>query len=122
MLDRESYALVQLLGPEDPQVKALVYAARDPKMRDSVFSMLQALARQRGIDPDNPPAFGFPQGLSSSDYPLGHAKCGEMLGEEVGVSREDADAGGGIGIFDISGKGKTTLVKIFLLSFSGKTI
>ena len=122
MLDRESYVLVQLLGPEDPQVQALVWAMRDPKMRDSALTMLRGLARERGIDPDDPPVFGMPNGLSQSDYPLGQAKCGDMVGEEVGLSREDIQAVGGIGIFGTSGLGKTTLVKIFILKFLGKSL
>ena len=122
MLDRKFYILVQLLGPDDPEVKALLWAMRDPKMREHAQVMLESLARQRGIDPENPPAFGLPRGLSPSDYPLGCAKCGEMVDEEVGLSQEDIQAGGGIGIFGISGNGKSTLVRILILNFLGKSI
>ena len=118
MLDRESWILAQLLGREDPQVRSLVWAARDPKMQDRVRAMFRALTRERGIDPDNPPAFGLPHGLSPTDYPLGRAKCGKLLGEQVGLSQDDL--AGNLGVFGTTGVGKTTLVKISLLAFSGK--
>lgn len=124
MLQGESYILVQLLGPQDPQIQSLVFAARDPKMQDAVLNMLRGLVRQRGINLDNLPAFALPEGegLSPSDYPLGRAKCGEALGQEVGLSQQDIDAGGGIGVFGLSGTGKSTLVKIFILRFLGRSI
>lgn len=120
MLDRESYILVELLGRDDPRVQSLIWAARDPKMQGAVRNMLRNMARQQGWDPDDPPAFALPRGLSASDYVLGRAKCGELVGEEVGLSQEDIQAGGGIGIFGISGTGKSTLVKLFILNFLGK--
>jgi len=120
MNDRLSYILSRLIGPDDPQVKALLWSERDPKMRELVPGMFRNLAMQHGIDPDNPPAFGHPRGISRSDWPLGRSKCGDIPGEEVGPSRDDVNAGGGIGVFGISGVGKTTLIKMFMLSFTGK--
>ena len=122
MLDKEMEILVELLGRDDPKVQSLIWAARDPKMKGAVRNMLRNMARQQGWDPDAPPAFGLPRSISTSDYVLGRAKCGELVGEEVGLSQEDIQAGGGIGIFGISGTGKSTLVKILLLKFSGKSI
>ena len=122
MLDRESYILVELLGRDDPRIQSLIWAARDPKMQGAVRNMLRNMARQQGWDPDDPPAFGLPRDLSANDYVLGRAKCGELVGEDVGLSQEDIDAGGGIGIFGISGVGKSTLTKIFILEFLGKKI
>ena len=122
-MDREIYILAELLGRDDPKVKSLVWTAgRNPKMQGMVRNLLRSLARARRIDPDNLPVFGMPDdSLSSSDYPLGRAKCGEALGEEVGLSQEDLQ-GGGIGFFGIAGLGKTTLVKLFILHFLGKKI
>jgi len=120
MLDKETDILVELLGRDDPKVQALLWAARDPKMQGAVRNMLRNMARQQGWDPDDPPAFALPRRISTSDYPLGRAKCGELVGEEVGLSQKDIDAGGGIGIFGISGVGKSTLTKVFILNFLGK--
>lgn len=121
MLDKESYILAELLGRDDPKVQSLIWAARNPAMRDAVRNMLRNMAREEGWDPDDPPEFALPKDLSPSGYILGNAMCGEITGEEVGLSQEDL-LGGGIGIFGLSGVGKTTLVKIFLLAFSGKEI
>jgi len=117
MLDQESYILKQLLDEEDPQVRAILWAARSPGMRDSVPGLLRGLCRQRGIDPDNPPPVGLPVGISPSMYPVGRAKCGGMLGEPVGLSSEDLL--GHIGVFGASGLGKTSLVKLLLVRFAG---
>jgi len=123
-MHREIYILAELLGRSDPQVRSLVWSAgSNPKMQDMVRKLLRALARKRGIDPDNLPAVGMPDdSLSFSDYPLGRAKCGEALGEVVGLSQKDVQAGGGIGFFGLSGQGKTTLVKLFILKFLGKKV
>lgn len=58
MLQKESYVLAEVLGREDPKVRRLVSAAHDPKMQDAVRLLLRGLARERGIDPDDPPPFG----------------------------------------------------------------
>jgi len=119
MDNREFELLCNLLGPDDPKVKSLRAAASVPRMAGMVPQLLRSLARERGIDPDDPPAFGMPHGLSPSDHPLGNARCGSAVGQEVGLSQDDL-AGGGIGVFGFSGTGKTTAVKLLLLSFAGK--
>jgi len=116
MLSKESYILAKLLGRDDPKVKSLVWAASNPRMQQTVQNLLEGLARSKGWDPQNPPRFGLPVGLSKSDYLLGRAKCGTTLGEEVGVS--DEDLLGNIGIFGASHVGKSTMVKILLLEFT----
>ncbi len=121
-MDKEIYILAELLGRNDPKVKSLVWTAgHNPKMQGMVRNLLRSLARERGIDPENLPVFHMPHELSPSDYPLGRARCGEALGEEVGLSQEDLQ-GGGIGFFGIAGQGKTTLVKLFILQFLGKKL
>lgn len=97
-------------------------ARRNPKLTATVRRFLKLHLLRQGINPDHPPPFVLPRGISTSDYPLGHAKCGELIGEEVGLSQKDIDAGCGIGIFGISGVGKSTLTKLFILHFLGKKI
>ena len=109
-LDQSEY--IKLIGP----------ARRNSKLAATVKRFLRLRLLREGINPDDPPPIGMPHGLSPTDYPLGCAKCGEVVGEEVGLSQEDIQAGGGVGVFGISGTGKSTLVKIFLLKFSGKPI
>ena len=113
----------QLLNLDQSEYKKLIGTARrNPKLAATVKRSLRLRLLRAGINPDDPPVFVLPRDLSTSDYPLGRAKCGEVVGDEMGLSQQDVEAGGGIGIFGISGVGKTTLVKIFLLRFSGKTI
>lgn len=115
MLKKEAYILVEVLGKDDLQVRALVAAAANPGMEGAVHEMLRSLVRQRGWDPDNPPAFALPRGLSPSDYPVGVAMSGDVAGEEVGPA--EADLMGHIGVFGQTGTGKTTLVKLLISSF-----
>jgi hypothetical protein len=61
MLNKEDYILVELLGRDTPQVQALVAAAANPDLASHVHEMLRSLVRQRGWDPDNPPAFVLPR-------------------------------------------------------------
>ena len=117
-MDRDTYILVELLGRNDPQVQALLRASADPNFKDVVPTLLRTMCMKRGIDPDNPPAFGMPDGLSPSDYPLGRAKCGKTLGEEVGLAQVDFQQP--IGVVGAAGAGKSTLVKLLILSFTGK--
>ena len=114
--------LAKLLNLNEAEYRRLIAPAkRNPKLRDITFRLLRLRLIRAGINPDDIPLFSMPRDLSPSDYILGNAMCGEITGEEVGLSQEDL-LGGGIGIFGLSGVGKTTLVKIFLLAFSGKEI
>lgn len=94
-LDQSEYS--KLIGP----------ARRSPKLAATVKRFLRLRLLRAGINPDDPPVFVLPRDLSTSDYPLGRAKCGEVIGDEMGLSQQDVEAGGGIGIFGISGVGKT---------------
>jgi len=110
MLDKESYILVELLGRDDPKVKALVWAARDPKMRDSVQSMFRNLALERGINPDKPPAFGFADDLETGELIIGRVKAGDNLCQHVGLADKDKPPGH-TAILGQSDRGKTFLAK-----------
>ena len=118
MLSKEDEFLVQLLGPDNPQVRALVAASGAPGMGDAVHEMLRSLVRQGGWNPDDPPAFALPRDLSPSDYPVGTAMSGDVAGVEVGPS--EVDLHGHIAILGQTGTGKTTVVKLLLLAFAGK--
>lgn len=115
MLSKEDYILVELLGKDMPQIKALV-AASNAGM--DIHEMLRSLARQRGFNPDDPPKFALPQEISESDYVVGTAMSGDVVGEEVGVS--EADLPSHVGVFGMTATGKSTLVKLLLCSFMGK--
>lgn len=116
MLDREIYIWSEVLGRENPRVQSLIWAARDPKMQDSVRLMFRNLARQEGWDPDDPPKFVLPRKISTSDYVVGTATSGNVLGEDIGPSEADLDSH--IGVFGMTSVGKTTLVKLLLVSFT----
>lgn len=118
MLDREMYVWAELLGREDPKVQSLIWAARDPKMKESVRSMLLNMVLEKGWDPDDPPKFHLPRDISPTDYVVGTAVSGDVLGEDVGPSEADLDSH--IGIFGQTATGKTTLVKLLLLAFTEK--
>ena len=118
MLDTGDHALIELLGQDTPEVRALVAAAGAPGMGDAVHEMLRSLARQGGWNPDDPPRFALPRGLSPSDYPVGTAMSGDVAGGEVGPSEEDLHSH--IGVLGQTGTGKTTVVKLMLLEFTGK--
>ena len=118
MLKKETDIFVELLGKDDPQVRALVAAASNPGMEGAVHEMLRSLARQRGFNPDDPPRFALPQGISPSDFVIGSAMSGGVVGEEVGLAEGDLPSH--IGIFGTTASGKTTLVKLLLLGFTGK--
>jgi ABC-type multidrug transport system fused ATPase/permease subunit len=113
----------KLLNLDDDEYRRLIGPARrNPKLAATVRRFLRLRLLRAGINPDDPPVFVLPRDLSKSDYPLGRARCGEVIGDEVGLSQQDIQAGGGIGIFGLSGTGKSTLVKLFVLDFLGKKI
>lgn len=115
MLSKEDYVLVELLGKDSPEVKALVAAANAGM---EVHEMLRSLARQRGWDPDDLPRFALPEGISESDYVIGSAMSGDVVGEEIGPSEIDLPSH--IGVFGMTFVGKTTLVKMLLRAFTEK--
>jgi len=116
MLNKEDYVLTEVLGRDTPEVQALMAAAANPGMEGAVHEMLRGLARQRGWNPDDPPRFALPQGMSPSDFVIGTAMSGEVAGEEVGLSVGDLTSH--LGIFGITFAGKTTLVKLLLAEFT----
>lgn len=118
MLGKEDFILAELLGRDLPEVQALVAAASNPGMQDSVHEMLRSLARQRGFNPDDLPKFALPKGISESDYVVGTAMSGDVVGEKVGIS--EADLPSHIGVFGMTATGKSTLVKLLLCAFMGK--
>jgi hypothetical protein len=118
VVDKGDHALIELLGQDTPEVRALVAAAGAPGMGEAVHEMLRSLVRQAGWNPDDPPVFALPRDLPPSDYPVGVAMSGDVAGEEVGPSEEDLH--GHIGILGQTGTGKTTVVKLLLLAFAGK--
>jgi len=119
VLSKEDYILTELLGRESPQVKALVAASANPGMEGSVHEMLRGLARQRGWNPDDLPRFALPQEISESDYAIGTAMSGNVVGEEIGPSEIDLPSH--IGVFGMTNTGKSTLVKLLLCAFMEKT-
>ena len=106
--------LIDLLGRDTPEVRALL-AAQGAGLGIPVGEMLRSMARQRGWNPDDLPAFALPRDLSPSDYPVGAAMSGDVTGQEVGPS--EVDLMGHIGVFGQTGTGKTTLVKLLIASF-----
>ena len=116
MLDKESYVWSEVLGRDDPRVQSLIWAARDPKMRDAAGLMLRNLVLQEGWDPDDPPKFHLPRGISPSHYAVGTAVSGDVRGEEIGPSETDLDSH--VGVFGMTSVGKTTLVKLLLVLFT----
>lgn len=115
MLDRESYALSEILGRQNPQVRALTWAAQWG-MQDSALAMLRSMARNQGWNPDDLPKFALPRDISPTDYGLGTAASGDVLGDEVGVA--DGDLPSHIGVFGGTNVGKTTLVKLLVCAFT----
>jgi len=112
---KEDYILVELLGKDTPQVKALVAAANAGM---DVHEMLQSLVLQKGWNINDPPKFTLPQDMSKSDYIIGTAMSGDVAGEEVGIS--DIDLPSHIGVFGQTNVGKSTAVKLLLLAFLAK--
>ena len=110
--------LLDVLGRDRPEVKALIAAANVPNMGPAVREMLLSLVRQEGWNPDDPPRFVLPRDISASDFVVGTAMSGDVAGQEVGPS--EADLPSHVGIFGITASGKTTLVKLLLHAFTGK--
>lgn len=115
MLSKEDYILVELLGKDTPQIKALVAASN---VGMDIHEMLRSLARQRGLNPDDLPKFALPQGITESNYVIGAAMSGDVIGKEVGISEVDLHSH--IGVFGMTATGKSTLVKLLLCAFMGK--
>lgn len=118
MLSKEDFILAELLGKDSPEVQALVAAASIPGMEATVHEMLRSLVRQKGWDPDDLPKLALPQGMSESDYVIGTAMSGDVVGEDVGPS--EIDLSSHIGVFGQTNVGKSTLVKLLLIAFMRK--
>ena len=118
MLSKDDFIMVELLGRDSPEVQALMAAAANPDMAPAVHEMLRSLARERGWNPDDPPRFALPQGMSASDFVIGDAMSGDVVGDEVGLAEGDLPSH--VGVFGMVATGKTTLVKLLLLGFTGK--
>lgn len=115
MLTKEDNELIELLGKDSPQVKALIAAANAGM---DVHEMLRSMVRQKGWNPDDPPKFALPQEISESDYIIGTAMSGDVVGQDAGPS--DIDLPSHIGVFGQTAVGKSTLVKLLLLAFLAK--
>jgi len=118
VLSKEDYVLTELLGKDSPQVQALVAAANNPNMEGPVHELLRCMSRQRGFNPDDLPRFALPQGMSESDYVIGTAMSGDVVGEEIGPS--EIDLSSHIGVFGQTAVGKSTMVKLLLNSFMNR--
>jgi len=110
MLDKTDYILVELLGRDNPQVKSLLQAESNPAMRPAVSKLLKSLAYQRGINPDDPPAFGFADDLQGGDLTLGRLKVGDNLLQRVGLAGKGRSPGHTL-ICGQTETGKTTLAQ-----------
>jgi len=118
MSNEEDEFLLDLLGRDRPEVKALIAAANVPNMGPAVREMLRSLVRQEGWNPDDPPRFALPRDISPSDFVVGTAMSGDVAGQEVGPS--EADLPSHLGVFGITASGKTTLVKLLIRAFTGE--
>lgn len=109
-MDRATYILAELIGRDDPEVRSLVWAANNPSMRSAVPGLMRSLAYRRGIDPDNPPAFGFSDDLQGGDLILGRVKVGDNLHQSVGLA-DKGKSPGHTAIVGQSERGKSVLAK-----------
>jgi hypothetical protein len=115
MINRDDAVFIELLGKDRPEVQALLAAANVPGMEGAVHEMIKAMVIQRGWDPNDPPKFAPPEDISPSGYLIGTAMCGDVAGLEVGLAKEDLPSH--IGVFGITGTGKTMLIKLLLAEF-----
>jgi len=118
MMDKNLFFMSEILGRDDPQVRALLWAARDPAMAANVTVMMENLLREKGWDPQNLPKFFLPRSISPSDYIIGIAVSGNVHGSDIGFSEEDLDSH--IGIYGQTGGGKSTLVMLLLIGFTNR--
>ncbi|MCD6394664.1 MAG: hypothetical protein J7M40_14320 [Planctomycetes bacterium] len=107
-MDRQVYILGELLGPDDPQVRAIRQLGSVDAPAAS--ALMRNLALQRGIDTDAPPAFGFADRLDTGHLLLGRIRVGDILCQKTGL----ADKGrrpGHTAILGRSDSGKSFLTK-----------
>jgi hypothetical protein len=71
---------------------------------------MRSLAYKRGIDPDNPPAFGFADELQGGDIIIGRLKVGDNLYQTIGLA-DKGKSPGHTAIVGQSERGKTVLAK-----------
>jgi len=116
MQDRDVYIWIELLGRTDMKVQSLEKALENPKTRESAKAMLRNMVIQEGWNPDDPPKIFLPRDISPSDYIVGTAISGDVLGDDIGPSDSDLDSH--IGLFGMTSVGKTTLVKLLLVAFT----
>lgn len=110
MQEKEFQILAEILGPDDPQVKSLLWAARDPKMKEAAAGLLQNLARERGVNINRVPGFGFADDLKTGDLTIGRIKVGENLLQPVGLA-DSGKSPGHTAIVGRSEEGKSFLAK-----------
>jgi len=120
-MNRDNFIFFELLDRNDPPVRSLLLVARDSKKQEFVNRMIKELVRQAGWDPDFPPKIFLPRDISPSDYVVGTAISGDVLGDDIGPAEVDLKSH--IGVFGMTSVGKTTLVKLLLVAFTkGKPV
>jgi len=118
MLDNELYAMFELLK-DDPEARSLLWAvSQDPQIKETVRILLRNRIMEMGWDPNDLPKFGLARDISPSDYLVAKVISDKVLGEDIGPSEEDLDSH--IGIFGLTGIGKSTLSKLLLIAFTKK--
>ena len=115
MADSRAQALAELLGRDNPAVRSLDWAKHDPTMRSAAEQMRENMVRQAGWDPNDLPKFKLPRDISASDYSIGTAVSGSVMGQEIGLSEEDLSSH--IGVFGMTSTGKTVLVQLLIVAF-----
>jgi len=104
VLTKEDSILIELLGKDLPQSKALVAAANAGM---DVHEMLRSMTKQKGIDPDNPLVFRPVRQLPPGQLHIGKVLQGDTAGPELTLSEKIIPQH--TGIFGHNGTGKSFL-------------